>query len=140
MIDERVPCGRRRMPATLGMCAAVVGLWAGSALSSPAAEQGDAERGRTVFNGKGICHYCHGTDGDPDRRPRLNRETAEVIARLAPNPPDLRNPRVLKLKSDEERSRIIREGHTGTGMLPDTTLTDQEITDTLAYLATLRRQ
>ncbi|TAJ23230.1 MAG: hypothetical protein EPO64_11690, partial [Nitrospirae bacterium] len=34
------------------------GLW-----SVAAAERGDAERGRAVFNGKGICYYCHGTDG-----------------------------------------------------------------------------
>lgn len=105
-----------------------------------AAQQGDAERGRSVFNGKGICSYCHGMDGHLDQRPTLSQDTADVIARLAPNPPNLRDTGVLRLKSDKERFRIIREGHTGTGMLPDTTLTDQEITDLLAYLATLRRQ
>ncbi len=101
---------------------------------------GEAERGRRVFNGKGICYYCHGMDGRLDQRPTLSRETADVIARLAPNPPDLRDPKVLNLKTDGERFRAIREGHPGTGMLPDSTLTDQEITDTLAYLATLRLQ
>jgi virginiamycin B lyase len=105
------------------------------AVFAAAAERGDAERGRAVFNGKGICYYCHGTDGRPDRRPQLSEETTKVIARLAPNPPDLRNPGGLRLQSDPERFRAIREGHSGTGMLPDTTLTDQEIADTLAYLA-----
>lgn len=123
----------------------LVGLLAGAASSAGAAERtsrsdagGDAERGRAVFNGKGICHYCHGTDGRLGQRPSLNRETAEVVARLAPNPPDLRNPKQLKLKNDRERFRIIRQGHTETGMLPDAELTDQEIADTVAYLATLR--
>lgn len=118
------------------------GLLAGLA-SPPAqalAQAGEADRGRSVFNGKGICYYCHGMDGHLDQRPSLLKDTTDVIARLAPNPPNLRDTRILKLTSDQERFRIIREGHTGTGMLPDTTLTDQEITDLLAYLAKLRRQ
>lgn len=118
----------------------MVGLLAWPVPGIEAAERGDAERGRTVFNGKGICYYCHGVDGRPENRPALSKDTADVIARLAPNPPDLRDSNVLTLKSDAERVRIIRQGHPGTGMLPDTTLTDQEIADTLAYLATLRRK
>ncbi len=38
------------------------------------------------------------------------------------------------------RFNAIREGHPGTGMFPDTTMTTQELTDTLAYLALLRRE
>ena len=114
------------------------GLLAGSAPAAAEAERGDAKRGRVVFNGKGICHYCHGTDGRPDQRPALSKETAGVIARLAPNPPDLRQSKNLRLKNDHERFRAIREGHPGTGMLPDAELTDREITDTLAYLAAMR--
>ena len=114
------------------------GLLIGSAPGAQAAERGDAERGRVIFNGKGICYYCHGTDGRPDQRPQLSEETMKVITRLAPNPPDLRNSKQLKLKSDRDRFRIIREGHTGSGMLPDRTLTDQEIADALAYVVSLR--
>jgi mono/diheme cytochrome c family protein len=114
------------------------GLLAGSAPAAAEAERGDAERGRAIFNGKGICYYCHGTDGRPDQRPALSKETAGVIARLAPNPPDLRNPKNLRLKNDRERFRAVREGHSGTGMLPDVELTDQEIMDTLAYVAAMR--
>jgi hypothetical protein len=43
----------------------------------------------------------------------------------------------LKMKTDKERFRAIREGHEGTGMFPDSTLTDQEIRVTLAYLSVL---
>jgi hypothetical protein len=51
----------------------------------------------------------------------------------------LRNPAVLKLKTNKERSRAIREGHPGTGMFPDTTMTDQDLADTLLYLAFIRK-
>ncbi|MBI4000193.1 MAG: cytochrome c [Nitrospira defluvii] len=104
-----------------------------------AAMKGDAAQGKALFNGKGICHYCHGIDGVFDRKPSLTPDTAAVIARLAAAPPDLRNRATLKLKDNKARFRVIREGHPGSGMLPDTTLNDQDITDVLAYLATLRQ-
>ena len=111
--------------------------------STPAAttskRQGDAEQGRKVFNGKGICDYCHGKDGYLDQRPHLAPETNAIIDRLDPKPADLRNPSSLKLKTDVERFRLIREGHLGTGMFPDMTLTNEEIKDILAYLSVLRR-
>jgi len=99
---------------------------------------GDAERGRTVFNGKGVCYYCHGIDGNKDQRPQLTADTVALIAQLNPPPIDLRNQKALSLTSDKQRAHAIREGHLGTGMFPDTTMTDQELTDTLAYLALLR--
>lgn len=102
-------------------------------------DHADATRGRALFNGKGVCASCHGADGDLSRRPRVNEETGSVITRLNPPPSDLRNPRALRLKTDKERFRIIREGHPGTGMLPDPSLGDQEIADLIAYLAQLRR-
>ncbi len=101
---------------------------------------GDAKRGRTVFNGKGVCHYCHGTDGNKDQRPQLAADTAALIAQLNPPPIDLRNPKALSLTSDKQRAHAVREGHPGTGMFPDTTMTDQDLTDTLAYLALLRNE
>ena len=110
--------------------------------SSPAKttskRQGNAEQGRKVFNGKGICYYCHGRDGYLDQRPQLAPETTAFIDRLDPKPANLRNPGSLRLKTGDERFRLIREGHLGTGMFPDATLTDEEITDTLAYLSVLR--
>jgi hypothetical protein len=63
-----------------------------------------------------------------------------LITQLNPQPVDLRNPKALYLKSDKQRARAIREGHPGTGMFPDTRMTDQELTDTLTYLALLRRE
>ena len=101
--------------------------------------KGDAAQGQRLFNGKGICHYCHGIDGVIDRKPKLEPETNSVVARLAAPAPDLRNRATLKLKDNKARFRVIREGHLGSGMFPDTTLSDQDITDVLAYLATLRQ-
>jgi mono/diheme cytochrome c family protein len=115
--------------------------WAGSQSSNKSTKaQGDAELGKAVFNGKGVCYYCHGIDGYRGQQPQLAADTAALIAQLNPPPVDLRNPKVLHLKTDKQRARAIREGHTGTGMFPDTTMTDQELRDTLAYLALLRSE
>src|SRR5690606_2011238 len=96
-------------------------------------------QGKALFNGKGICHYCHGVDGVIDRKPKLEPETQAVAARLAASAPDLCNRAALTLKDNKARFRAIREGHPGSGMFPDTTLSDQDIRDVLAYLATLRQ-
>jgi mono/diheme cytochrome c family protein len=120
---------------------AEMNTWAGSpTLPKSTMPAGDAERGRAVFNGKGVCYYCHGIDGNKGQRPQLAADTTALIAQLNPQPVDLRNPKVLYLKTDKQRTRAIREGHPGTGMFPDTRMTDQELTDTLAYLALLRSE
>jgi mono/diheme cytochrome c family protein len=105
-----------------------------------ASAQGNAEAGRSLFNGKGVCYYCHGMDGYRDKLPQLEADTAALIARLNPPPADLRNSKTLHLKNDKQRAKAVREGHPGTGMFPDTTMTDQELADTLAYLAFLRTE
>ena len=69
----------------------------------------------------------------------MEADTASLIAKLNPSPSDLRNPEALRLKTNKERSRAIREGHPGTGMFPDTTMTDQDLVDTLLYLALIRK-
>lgn len=136
-MPDIIPRGSRAA-AALSLVVAVLTGWLVLA-ETPPKRQGDAERGRKVFNGKGICYYCHGTDGYLDKRPQLNADTNRVIDSLDPKPANLRNPGSLMLKTDDERFRIIREGHLGTGMFPDNNLTDEEITDTLAYLSALRR-
>jgi mono/diheme cytochrome c family protein len=114
--------------------------WAESGQSSPGGKlKGNILRGRDIFNGKGVCYYCHGIDGYIGRPPRLAADTAALIAKLNPPPSDLRNPDELRLKTDKERARAIREGHPGTGMFPDTTMTDQDLADTLLYLALIRK-
>lgn len=92
-----------------------------------------------MFNGKGVCYYCHGIDGYLSKTPRLEADTAKLIANLDPPPTDLRNSDVLRLKTNKERIRAIREGHPGTGMFPDTTMTDQDLADIMLYLALIRK-
>ena len=114
--------------------------WAEPPATQPSGKpKGNILRGRELFNGKGVCYYCHGIDGYLNRTPRLEADTAKLIAKLNPPPPDLRNPEVLRLKTNQERGRAIREGHPGTGMFPDTTMTDQDLADTLLYLALIRK-
>ncbi|MBM4132828.1 MAG: c-type cytochrome [Nitrospira sp.] len=128
--------------ASIGLAWLVAAGWfdgvALAAQGGQAGAAGDAARGRILFNSMGVCFYCHGVDAHPDRLPKLAPETAAYIARLDPKPPQLREPKGLKATSDKERFRLIREGHVGTGMLPDTSLSDQDVRDLLAYLATLR--
>lgn len=125
---------------TYGVLALQQNVSAGAQSGTNTKPRGSAEAGRSVFNGKGVCYYCHGIDGRRDQLPQLEAGTARLIAQLHPQPTDLRNPKTLHLKTDKQRARIIREGHTGTGMFSDTRMTDQELADTLAYLATIRRE
>jgi hypothetical protein len=115
-------------------------VWAESSVSQQGVKlKANVERGRNIFHGKGACHYCHGMDGYLDRLPQLKEDIAALIARLNPPPTDLRNPDVLRLKTNKERARAIREGHPGTGMFPDRTMTNQDLVDTLFYLAFIRK-
>lgn len=115
-------------------------VWAEPQAAQPSGKlKGNILRGRDIFNGKGVCYYCHGIDGYLNRTPRVEGDTAKLIAKLNPPPSDLRNPDVLHLKTNQERARAIREGHPGTGMFPDSTMTDQDLADTLLYLALIRK-
>ena len=139
---------RSGMPATMLSLALLAtglsgvetqGSWPGAPVKKGSTVlRGDVEAGRQVFNGKGICHYCHGIDGHLEQKPPLSPQTAQIVAGLQPKPSDLRHGKSLKLHQDTKRFQIIREGHLGTGMLPDPTLSDQEIKDVLAFLAKLR--
>ncbi|MGE0468967.1 MAG: c-type cytochrome [Nitrospira sp.] len=114
--------------------------WAEAPPAQPSGKlKGNILQGREIFNGKGVCYYCHGIDGYLSKTPRLEADTAKLIAKLNPPPTDLRNPEVQRLKTDKERSRAIREGHPGTGMFPDSTMTDQDLADTLLYLSLIRK-
>jgi cytochrome c553 len=127
--------------AILLLLLSAMNAWAGSQSSNKSTKtQGHAKRGRAVFNGKGVCYYCHGVDGYLDRRPQLEADTVALIAQLNPKPADLRNPKSLQLTTDRARAKAIREGHPDTGMFPDSRMTDQELADTIAYLSTLRRE
>lgn len=105
----------------------------------PPLPAGDAAKGKTIFHGIGGCAYCHGTEGDLTKRPHKSKELTELIAKLDPQPADLRNPATLKSRDETERFVSIKFGHPGTAMFPrKTQLLDREIADLVAYLAILR--
>jgi mono/diheme cytochrome c family protein len=115
-------------------------VWAESAGSQPGVKRkATVERGRDIFHGTGSCSYCHGMDGYLDRLPQMEEKIAARIARLNPPPTDLRDPGVLRLKTNKERARAIREGHPSTGRFRDFTMTDRDMADILFYLAFIRK-
>lgn len=129
-----------RVPAVVvGLMCLVMGGVSGVALSAPVGP-GNADAGRALFHGKGTCAMCHGVEGDQRKRPPMRKETADIIKKLVPPPADLRLPDDLRLLSEQQRFKAIRKGHPGTAMLPDPSLSDQDITDILAYLDRLRHQ
>lgn len=114
--------------------------WAGFSPERSGKHTGDSEEGRKIYNGKGFCYQCHGSDGYFDRRPKMNEEMRRMIDQLDPPPADLRNPASLKSNSDQERFETIRNGHRNTAMFPHQFLKEAEINDILAYLSVLRSE
>jgi mono/diheme cytochrome c family protein len=107
----------------------------------PPLPAGDAAQGKMIFNGRGGCAYCHGADGRIGRRLHKSKELTELIAKLDPQPADLRNAAALKSQDDAQRFQSIKFGHPGTAMFPKKTLLmDREIADVLAYLTILRTE
>jgi len=136
------------MMRTVLMAALLLGA-AGIAPASARAEEpvvpplpaGDAARGKAIFNGRGGCAYCHGTDGYIGRRPHESDALTQGIAKLNPQPADLRNAAALKAQDETQRFLSIKFGHPGTGMFAKKhILMDHEIIDLLAYLAVLRSE
>lgn len=117
-------------------------LWAApSSSTKPGKGPQDAEQGRAIFNGKGLCSTCHGIDGHKGQLPpHLTQNIRDNIAHLVPAPPDLRQATALTLNTDKQRFEIIRHGHLRTAMYPlsKDTLSDQEILALLPYLASIR--
>jgi mono/diheme cytochrome c family protein len=105
----------------------------------PPLPAGDAARGNTIFHGRGGCAFCHGTDGYIGKRSRKTDLHTEAIAKLDPQPADLREAAALTSRDEAQRFASIKFGHPGTAMFPrKTQLSDRDIADLLAYLAILR--
>lgn len=117
--------GRHRVALTGIVCLAT-SLMAGSLLwagSPPQRQPGngpvDAEQGRAIFNGKGLCSTCHGINGYRNRLPpQLSENIRDNIEHLSPAPPDLRQAVALTLTTDKQRFEAIRNGHLRTAMYP----------------------
>ena len=104
-------------------------------LASELPPAGDSNKGKILFNGKGVCFGCHGKEGDP-----AQVSSKVEISKLNPKPTDLRNSNVLRFKTDRERFRVIKHGIPGTAMVEMTHVTEEEIMSILAYLDELKMQ
>lgn len=96
---------------------------------------GDPSRGQLIFNGKGICHVCHGYLGVSGKIPK---HSAATVGTMNPKPSNLRDPQSQILTTDKQRFLAIKYGIPGTAMVPMIHITDEEIIHVLAYLRTLR--
>ncbi|MEX5215469.1 MAG: cytochrome c [Nitrospiraceae bacterium] len=106
--------------------------------------------GRALFNGKGACNTCHGRDADmyTDVRQELLFGVAPgyippIITPFAgPSPrrvpPNLRDWFALRIRTDLELYRAIKDGIGGSTMTGTRHLSDREISDLIAYLNSLR--
>jgi mono/diheme cytochrome c family protein len=90
-------------------------------------------KGKTIFEGKGSCHNCHGPNGKGDG------QTAKF---LNPSPRNFTNPEFHKNRTDGEMYWVIKNGSKGpngtgipTGMLAliDTQITEEEAWYVILY-------
>src|SRR5262245_1191670 len=77
----------------------------------------DVEQGKQLFNG--MCARCHGIDGTGDEGPSLNR------------------PMLSRAASDDALREVIRDGIPDRGMPRVRRLTDNELTQLVAYVRSL---
>jgi mono/diheme cytochrome c family protein len=87
-----------------------------------------AARGKVLFEGKGICFNCHGVGGRGD---------GKAGQMLNPKPTDLTNASALRFNTDRQKYQAIRSGIPGTGMLPTTHLSEDELWALVEYLKEL---
>jgi mono/diheme cytochrome c family protein len=85
--------------------------------------QGDPQSGKAVFNSK--CKVCHGIDG---------KGNAAMAKALNVTFPDMTS-KDFQSKSDEALKKQITQG--GTKMKPIPGLTEQQISDVIAYVRSL---
>lgn len=87
--------------------------------------------GRILFNGKGVCMGCHGSDGNSEQIPDY---MIDKISQLNPQPTNLRTSTSLQEKTDAEIFMVIKYGKPGTSMVPMTHVSDDEIWHLVSYI------
>lgn len=104
-----------------------------AATSAPAPVSPEAQliaSGKSIYEGKGTCHACHGKGGKGD---------GPAGQKLTPKPIDLTNPQALRFKTDAERLHVLKNGIPGTSMvaLVPIVISEEEAAAVIAYLHTL---
>ena len=95
------------------------------ALSGNALAGGDAQAGKAVYESK--CKVCHGADGKGN--PAIAKAMNATL-------PDMASQKIQS-KTDDELKKQINEG--GGKMKPVKGLTDQQITDVIAFIRGLTK-
>ena len=82
--------------------------------------------GKSVYEGKGGCHTCHGLKGDGN---------GPAARQLNPSPRNFTNCQFQKRRSDGELFWILENGSPGTGMIPmiPVTINEEEAWKVIAY-------
>ena len=90
------------------------------------------EEGKLLYEGKGTCVSCHGRSGTGN---------GELGRQLNPGPRNFTNCRFHVRRRDGELFWILKNGSSGTGMVPmiPVTITEEEAWKILAYERTFCR-
>lgn len=121
-----------RLERTPGFCALALAASLAAATGVAPGGQGDAARGRTVYDAN--CAVCHGAAGD-------GRGMAAHMLRTKPRDFSrgvfkFRSTPSGKLPTDADLIRAIRGGLPGSAMIPQDHLTAEEVGDVIAFLKT----
>lgn len=97
------------------------------ALTNPLPDSPEILRkGKVVYNGKGTCFNCHGTDGDGH---------GPVASRLDPSPRNFHHHVLWRNRTEGELFWVIKHGSPGTAMIGfGRVLSDDEIWAVVRYL------
>lgn len=68
-------------------------------------------KGKAIYEGKGSCFRCHGDSGKGDG-------PYKTLVNLNPSPRDFTNPKFHRNRTDGELFWVLKNGISGTGMVP----------------------
>lgn len=68
-------------------------------------------KGKAIYEGKGSCFRCHGDSGKGDG-------PYHTLVNLNPSPRDFTNPKFHRSRTDGELFWVLKNGISGTGMVP----------------------
>ncbi|HEX5646051.1 MAG TPA: cytochrome c, partial [Nitrospira sp.] len=96
------------------------------ALKSPLPDSPEiVEKGKAIYDGKGTCFNCHGTDGGGN---------GPAAAKLNPAPRNFRHHGFWRHRTEGELFWVIKNGSPGTGMIGfGPVLSDEEIWSVIQY-------
>lgn len=96
------------------------------ALKSPLPDSSEVvEKGKAIFEGKGTCFNCHGTDGGGN---------GPAAAQLNPSPRNFRHHGFWRHRTEGEIFWVIKHGSPGTAMIGfGPVLSDEEIWSVIQY-------